>query len=73
MKISIPNNYLRCREIIHVNDKGININSNEKNIIPYVHPHCLYHNIKEYWKLSPAKLYSAPFIDTYKSVTDKGT
>jgi len=72
MKTSIPNNFLCCGKVIHVNEKGININSNEKNVIPYVHPHCMYLNIKEYLKFAPAKLHGAPFIDTFKSVKKRG-
>ena len=48
------------------------MNTKEQTIIPYIHPSCMYLNIKEYLKLLPAKLHGAPFIDTFKSVKVKG-
>ena len=38
MKTSIPNNFLCCGKVIHVNEKGININSNEKMLYPMFTP-----------------------------------
>jgi hypothetical protein len=32
----------------------------------------MYLNIKEYLKFAPAKLHGAPFIDTFKSVKERG-
>ena len=52
--------------------KKVGRSASDGVIIPYIHPSCMYLNIKEYLKLLPAKLHGAPFIDTFSNVKEKG-
>ena len=70
MKNKLPTEFICCGEIEMIDDSGIN--TNKQNTIQYIHPSCMYLNINEYLKLSPAKLPGSPFIDTFKSVQEKG-
>ena len=70
LKRIVPENFICCGKIEEVSERGMN--TKEQTIIPYIHPSCMYLNIKEYLKLLPAKLHGAPFIDTFKSVKVKG-
>ena len=70
IKTIVPENFICCGKIEEVSERGMN--TEEQTIIPYIHPSCMYLNIKEYLKLLPAKLHGAPFIDTFKSVKEKG-
>ena len=70
MKNKLPTDFICCGKIEMIDDSGIN--TNKQNTIQYIHPSCMYLNINEYLKLSPAKLHGSPFIDTFKSVQEKG-
>ena len=70
VKRIVPKNFICCGKIEEVSARGMN--TKEQTIIPYIHPSCMYLNVKEYLKLLPAKLHGAPFIDTFKNVKEKG-
>ena len=72
MKAIIPNDFLCCGKLEYINDSGINTNHNQKNALPYIHPHCMYLKVNKYLKFAPTKLHGAPFIDTFKSVKERG-
>ena len=70
IKAIVPKNFICCGKMVDVSKRGMN--TKEQTIIPYIHPSCMYLNIKEYLKFAPAKLHGAPFIDTFNSVKVKG-